>query len=89
MTSLIKNTQSRFPISKIIVSLATPRTDRMDWNDNGDLVNIMLKQKFRNTENILLCDNSNLSYKGTSKPKMLDQDGFHLSEDGSAHILSV
>ena len=88
MTSLINNTQSRFPKSKIIVSLATPRKDRMDWNDNGDLVNIMLKEKFRNAEHILLCDNSNLSYKGTSKLKMLDRDGFHLSEEGSAILAS-
>ena len=88
MTSLINNTQSRFPKSKIIVSLATPRKDRMDWNDNGDLVNIMLKEKFRNAEHILLCDNSNLSYKGTPKLKMLDQDGFHLSEEGSAVLAS-
>jgi lysophospholipase L1-like esterase len=88
LTSLINNTQSRFPKSKIIVSLATPRKDRMDWNDNGDLVNIMLKEKFRNAEHILLCDNSNLSYKGTPKLKMLDQDGFHLSEEGSAVLAS-
>lgn len=54
----------------------------------GDLINIMLKQTFRNTENILLCDNSNLSYTGTPKPKMLDQDGFHLSVDGSAVLAS-
>jgi hypothetical protein len=39
-------------------------------------------------EHILLCDNSNLSYKGTSKLKMLDQDGFHLSEKGSAVLAS-
>jgi hypothetical protein len=48
----------------------------------------MLKRKFRNIKNILLCDNSNMSYKGTPKSKLLDRDGYHLNEEGVTILAS-
>ena len=54
MKLLIDKTSQKFPETKIFLSLATPRMDRDDWNDKGELINAMLKQKFRKSQNIFL-----------------------------------
>jgi hypothetical protein len=61
------NALSLFPKANVLISLATPRADSIHYNDSAELHNAMLKRKFRNIKNILLCDNSNMSYKGTPK----------------------
>ena len=88
METLINQAKTEFPNSKILISLATPRRDDVNYNDNGDMINVLLKKKYRNKPNIMLSDNSNLSYKGAPKSKMLDPDGFHLSDDGKAVLSS-
>jgi hypothetical protein len=67
---------------------STPRADSVHYNDSAELLNIMLKRKFRNIKNILLCDNSNMSLKGTPKSKLLDRDGYHLNEEGVTILAS-
>ena len=32
---------------KVVVSLTTPRTDKVEWNDNCDIVCILVRQKLR------------------------------------------
>lgn len=41
----------------------------------------MLKQKYRQHDRVLLCDDSNKGNSGYPKPKMLESDGYHLSFD--------
>ena len=57
----------------IVISLPTPRNDNEEFNDKCDLMNIMMKQKFRNEENAIISDNSNLSFKGSPKSKYLER----------------
>jgi hypothetical protein len=76
MSNITNKALSLFPKANVLISLATPRADSIHYNDSAELLNAMLKRKFRNIKNILLCDNSNMSYKGTPKSKLLDRDGY-------------
>jgi hypothetical protein len=88
MSNIANKALSLFPIANVLISLATPRADSVHYNDSAELLNAMLKRKFRNIKNILLCDNSNMSYKGTPKSKLLDRDGYHLNEEGVTILAS-
>jgi hypothetical protein len=84
MASLVDKTLDKFPDTKIIISLATPRSDNDDWNAKGELINAMIKHNYRKAENIHLCDNSNLAELGRPIPRLLEEDGIHLSAEGTA-----
>jgi hypothetical protein len=73
MESLVSIVKTKCTTSKIVISLATPRNDNEEFNDKCGLVNIMMKQKFRNEENAIISDNSNLSFKGSPKSKYLER----------------
>lgn len=88
MSNITNKALSLFPKANVLISLATPRADSIHYNDSAELLNAMLKRKFRNIKNILLCDNSNMSYKGTPKSKLLDRDGYHLNEEGVTILAS-
>jgi chromosome segregation ATPase len=47
MLDLLEKTKNKSPDTKIIISLATPRSDREEWNIKQELVNAMLKQNLR------------------------------------------
>lgn len=81
---IVTKVKAKFSDAKVVVSLTTPRTDKVEWNDNCDIVCILVKQKLRDIENLIISDNSNLSFKGAPKAKFLNSDGYHLSDDGAA-----
>ena len=82
MASLVYISLELFPFTKVVISLATPRSDNIEWNDKAEIINIMLKQKYRRHDRVLLCDNRNIGNSGYPKPKMLESDGYHISFDG-------
>ena len=84
MTALIDKTVAKFPDTNIVISLVTPRKDSEEWNMKDDLINALLKHKFRKAKNIHLCDNSNLADQGRPKPRLIQSDGIHLSTEGTA-----
>jgi hypothetical protein len=88
MSIIANKALSLFPKENVLISLATPRADSVLYNDSAKLLNTMLKRKFRNIQNILLCDNSIISYKGTPKYNLLDRDGYHLNEEGVTILAS-
>ncbi|CAC5366991.1 unnamed protein product [Mytilus coruscus] len=61
MSDLIAFTTEKFPKTKIIISLPIPRSDNYSCNNNAQLVSVMLKEKFDQSEEtqISVCDNSN------------------------------
>ncbi|CAC5399219.1 unnamed protein product [Mytilus coruscus] len=83
MDKIIEDTHKRHPDLKIIISLPTPRADDESLNIKAQMLSIMLKEKFNNKDNVTLCDNSNMAYKGTPIQKFLDsKDKYHLSNSG-------
>ena len=75
-----------WPNIKIILSLATPRLDNL--NVKVELTNALVKNKFHNVGNVFVCDNSNLSHRGTPQRKFIDhqRDNYHLNNSGVAQL---
>ena len=88
MAKICQDIRTRFKNTKIVLSLPTPRNDSDDYNSNGQLITILLKSKYREDNSIILCDNSNMSYKGQVLNRFIEPDGFHLSTDGIAILAS-
>ncbi|CAC5411259.1 unnamed protein product [Mytilus coruscus] len=89
MTRICDDIRSRFHNIKIVISLPTPRSDSEDHNSNGQLITILMKTKFRGDDSVILCDNSNLAYKGQVMSRYIAHDRFHLTPDGTAVLLRV
>ncbi|VDI57157.1 Hypothetical predicted protein [Mytilus galloprovincialis] len=80
MNKIREDTKKRHPDLKIIISRPTPRADDESLNIKAQMLSIMLKEKLINKDNVTLCDNSNMAYKGTQIQKFLDsKDKYHLS----------
>ena len=88
MSDLINVSLENFPNTKIIASLATPRSDNNEWNNNTELINVMLKQKYRNHDKVYLSDNSNIGVDGFPKKNMIHEDGYHLTSEGVAMLVA-
>lgn len=63
MEELVANTKSKFPNSKIMISLRLPRIDP-EFNLRVNTTNITLQNLFCSDPSVEICDNSNLFYRG-------------------------
>lgn len=63
MEELVANTKSKFPNSKIMISLGLPRRDP-EFNLIVNTTNITLQNLFCSDPSVEICDNSNLFYRG-------------------------
>ncbi|CAC5392985.1 unnamed protein product [Mytilus coruscus] len=88
MTRICNDIRTRFHNIKIVISLPTPRCDSEEHNSNGQLITILMKTKFRGDDSVILCDNSNLAYKGQVMSRYIAHDRFHLTPDGTAVLAS-
>lgn len=86
MFDLTTSICSKWPLVKIIISLTTPRSDSVTNNTNGQIINLLLKQKFTGVDNIFLVEHSNMLYQGNPKRDLLCADGYHLNEKGISHL---
>lgn len=83
MEDIIQQTQELYENTKIVISLPTPRSDKKTLNHNAMIASAMLKDKFQDSPDVHMCDNSNLAYKGEPIAKYFDsRDGVHLSQNG-------
>lgn len=83
MNNIVVKIFQRFKNIKIILSLPTPRADDEKLNNKAQILSLQLKDKFQDVENVTLCDNSNLAYKGRALQKFLaPKDNYHLSDSG-------
>lgn len=83
MENSMRVTKDKVPKTKVIVPLPTPRADNPQLNYKARIISAMLKNQLSNTQDVLLCDNSNLSYKGEAVAKFLNRkDQYHLSDVG-------
>ncbi|CAC5380436.1 unnamed protein product [Mytilus coruscus] len=85
LNKIIDDIQKAYPDVKTVISLLTPRADNESLNIKAQMLSIMLKEKFNDKDNVTLCDNSIMAYKGTPMQKFLNsKDNYHLSNSGIA-----
>ena len=82
MKNIVGLARELHPNTKMVLSLPTPRSDSEIVNNNGQLISAMLKNDYVKDQNISLCDNSNLAFKGKPIGRFIENDGFHLSNQG-------
>ena len=86
LDEIVTKCGDNWPNIKIILSLATPRLDNL--NVKVELTNALVKNKFHKVGNVFVCDNSNLSHRGTPQRKFIDhqRDNYHLNNSGVAQL---
>lgn len=88
LEKLLQKTKECKPNSKIIVSLATNRSDNKKNNLKVNTINSIIKEIGDGSSDFTICDHSNLSHGNEIKPNLLAKDkdghsdGVHLSDDG-------
>jgi len=83
LSDIVSSTQQKWGSLKIIVSLATPRSDSIIHNTNGQIINALVRQNL-SALNVVFADHSNMAVGGNPIPGMLQEDGYHLSSKGIA-----
>ena len=82
MKNILNFISKKYKEVKVIVSLGLPRSDN---NLNcrivliKELTNVLIKELTSEMENIYICDNSNLFYRGEAQKGILNEDGIHLA----------
>ena len=80
--------QSRWNLAKIVISLATPRSDSIVHHTNGQIINALFKQKVNSEDSIWYCEHSNMLQNGNPNPDLLSEDRYHLSQKGISFLAS-
>ena len=82
VNAVIKKLQEKRPNARTILSLGIPRNSET-LNRKIEKINVTLKEKVSGNKNTFICDNSNLFYRGLASRGMLNEDGLHLSRQGT------
>ena len=65
------------PGVKVVLSAPTPRSDSVEVNNKGQLISaLLLKNEYINNQEIFICDNSNLSFKGKPLERFIAKDHY-------------
>ena len=88
LDEVIELIKSKWPNVKIIVSLTTPRTDNLNNQTNGQIINAMLKQKFlQGGSDVCIIEHNNMLYSdGNPNKSLLREDGYHLTDRGVSNL---
>lgn len=81
MEELLASTKSKFPNSKIMISLCLQRREP-EFNLEVNTMNIALQNLFCSDQSFEICDNSNLFYRGYPQRGIM-YDRKHLSRRGT------
>jgi len=79
---LVSKICSKWPLVKIVISFTTPRKDTMNYSTNGQIINVLLKQKFIGVDNIYFAEHNNMLIHGNPNKDILRDNGYHLTEKG-------
>jgi lysophospholipase L1-like esterase len=88
IVELVKNTKKKYPSAKVILSLATPRGDSLNWALKAEKTNKIVTDNLSKDENVSFVDNWNLGVRGMIKPELFETDKVHLSPMGTARLAS-
>ena len=79
--NLVQRIHDKFPETQVIVSLGLPRKDKL-LSNKIDVSNGLIKEKLFSAEKTIICDNSNLAFRGTPVFGVLEDDGVHITRKG-------
>ena len=82
LSKIIEGIIQKFIEAKIIISMGLPQGDGR-INRKISKLNYLLKEKLEDANNISLCDNGNIFYRGNPSRGMLNADGKYLSRQGT------
>ena len=88
MNHIIKVVQHKWPQSKIIISLATPKADEFHHHTNGQILNTLLEQHVLENQSVTTLNHSNMVHDGSPDLNLLNEDGVHLNEKGVSLLAS-
>lgn len=88
MNHIIEVVQNKWPQSKIIISLATPRADEFHHHTNGQILNALLEQHLHENQSVTTLNHSNMLHDGSPDLNLLNEDGVHLNEKGVSLLAS-
>ena len=74
--------QPIWPYLKCIISFTTPRKDNTKNFTNTQIINALVKQKFKGVDYIFLAEHSNMLINGDSNNNLLKDDQYHLNDKG-------
>jgi len=80
LDEIVQFIHNKWSHCKVVISLATVRSDKEEHNNNVHLVNALVRTKFLKRENVFLCVNDNLAFRGKPISRFMNSDGYHLSE---------
>ena len=82
LSKITDDIRQKFTDAKVIISMGLPQGDE-GINRKISKLNFLLKEKWDGVNNVSLCDNGNLFYRGNPSRGMLNADGKHLSRQGT------
>lgn len=86
MFNLASKVCAKWPSVKIVLSSTTPRCDSANNTTNGQLINVLLKQKFSGVDNVFFVDHSNMLFHGNPNKQLINEDGIHLNNKGISFL---
>ena len=80
MVNVVKEKNDK---AKVVLSLGLPRNNTK-LNRKIERINNSIKESFAEDNNVEVCDNSNLFYRGNASRGVLENDGLHLARTGTS-----
>lgn len=86
--TLVDNIHDKWPETKVVFSLGICRGDSEELNSKLQECNIILQHRFLHKKFVILCDNSDLGYRGKANYWYLKRDQVHLNFAGTKILVS-
>ncbi|XP_062614644.1 uncharacterized protein LOC134276398 [Saccostrea cucullata] len=86
LEEIINSCKSKWTNIKVVLSLETPRLDDKHLDAKMQTINAAVVMKFMEDPHVTLSHNTNLTNNGIPLTNLLEQDGYHLSKQGTARL---
>lgn len=88
LEKLVNIIRTKWPNTRIIISLATPRKDNIQFHTNGQILNALIKQIIvtDKSNQLFYCDHSSMMYQGNPSDNILEDDKYHLNTQGVSFL---
>ncbi|MEW8548148.1 MAG: hypothetical protein AB2693_31990 [Candidatus Thiodiazotropha sp.] len=89
LNNIVKSTIQKWPSTKVMISMETPRADDSDINNKVLVANGLIRSTFYKKDKVSIIDNSNLAVQGQPILRFLNGgDKVHLSRQGTSMLAS-